>query len=80
MNPNLNKVVDEVSSSAQEYLDENHSSLALLKAAMNDFRSVGGMQGAIQFMSTGKLTELQVTKAKLMIAKVLAAVSKQQLP
>lgn len=77
MNPNLSKVVDEISASAQEYLDEKHSSMNLLKAAMNDFKSVGGMGGAIQFMTTGKLSPVQVTKAKMMIAKVLAVVSKQ---
>lgn len=77
MNPKLSKVIDEVSSMAQEYLDEKHSTMALLKAAMNDFKAIGGMQGALQFMTTGKLTELQVTKTKLMVAKALAAISKQ---
>ena len=72
MNDGIDKLVSELAKRAHAIVNEGYSRSDIMKSAMQDFKSLGSMNGMLSFVTTGKLNSNQVELAKRIAVKVIA--------
>ncbi|HGB3193988.1 TPA: hypothetical protein ACIVAT_000639 [Salmonella enterica subsp. enterica serovar Waycross] len=69
------ELAEKLAKSADEYIAEGHTPVAILRSAMGDFKLAGGMGAALGVMMSGKLSAQQTAYIERAGAKLLAALS-----
>lgn len=68
----VTKVVDHLSARARKIVDDGYSKGDILKSAMGDLKSLGGVGGMLTIMTTGNLSAKQRELAERLAVKVIA--------
>lgn len=68
----VSKVVDHLSARARKIVDDGYSKGDILKSAMGDLKSLGGVGGMITIMTTGNLSAKQRELAERLAVKMIA--------
>lgn len=68
----VTKVVDHLSARAHKIADDGYSKSDILKSAMGDLKSLGGVGGMLTIMTTGNLSAKQRELAERLAVKVIA--------
>lgn len=68
----VTKVVDHLSARAHKIADDGYSKSDILKSAMGDLKSLGGVGGMFTIMTTGNLSAKQRELAERLAVKVIA--------
>lgn len=68
----VSKVVDHLSARARKIVDDGYSKGDILKSAMGDLKSLGGVGGMLTIMTTGNLSAKQRELAERLAVKVIA--------
>lgn len=68
----VTKVVDHLSARARKIADDGYSKGDILKSAMGDLKSLGGVGGMLTIMTTGNLSAKQRELAERLAVKMIA--------
>lgn len=68
----VTRVVDHLSARAHKIADDGYSKSDILKSAMGDLKSLGGVGGMFTIMTTGNLSAKQRELAERLAVKVIA--------
>lgn len=68
----VTKVVDHLSARARKIVDDGYSKGDILKSAMGDLKSLGGVGGMLTIMTTGNLSAKQRELAERLAVKMIA--------
>lgn len=68
----VTRVVDHLSARAHKIADDGYSKSDILKSAMGDLKSLGGVGGMLTIMTTGNLSAKQRELAERLAVKVIA--------
>lgn len=68
----VTKVVDHLSARAHKIADDGYSKSDILKSAMGDLKSLGGVGGMLTIMTTGNLSAKQRELAERLAVKMIA--------
>lgn len=68
----VSKVVDHLSARARKIVDDGYSKGDILKSAMGDLKSLGGVGGMLTIMTTGNLSAKQRELAERLAVKMIA--------
>ena len=68
----VSKVIDHLSARARKIVDDGYSKGDILKSAMGDLKSLGGVGGMLTIMTTGNLSAKQRELAERLAVKVIA--------